>query len=94
MILTTYCKSKSKSIIALKIVSIEMKQTAAVNLGIIRLNEDFVQLNEIMSLYSSTHFKRIQVANRQILLQSQIHSFLGHIFLEVFQDLLIYFYRN
>ncbi len=94
MILTTYCKSESKPIIALKIVIIEMKQTAVVSLGILGLNEDFVQLNEIMSLYSSTHFKRIQVANRQILLQSQIHSFLGHIFLEVFQDLLIYFYRN
>ena len=48
MILATYCKSKRKSIIALKIVIIEMKQKAAVSLGILRLNEDFVQLNEIM----------------------------------------------
>jgi hypothetical protein len=41
LILATYCKSKSKSIIALKIVIIEMKQTAAVSLGILGLNEDF-----------------------------------------------------
>ena len=50
MILTTYFKSKSKSIIALKIVIIEIKQTATVSLGILGLNEDFVQMNEIMIL--------------------------------------------
>jgi hypothetical protein len=51
LILATYCKSKRKSIIALKIVIIEMKQTAAVSLGILGLNEDFVQLNEIMTIF-------------------------------------------
>lgn len=49
MILTTYCKSKSKSIIALKIVIIEMKQTAAVSLLILGLNEDFVLVNDVMN---------------------------------------------
>jgi hypothetical protein len=49
LILATYCKSKRKSIIALKIVIIKMKQTAAVSLGILGLNEDFVQVNEIMN---------------------------------------------
>jgi hypothetical protein len=51
LILTTYCKSKRKPIIALKIVIIEMKQTAAMSLGILGLNEDFVQLNEIMTIF-------------------------------------------
>jgi hypothetical protein len=49
LILTTYCKSKRRPIIALKIVIIEMKQTAALSLGILGLNEDFVLVNDVMN---------------------------------------------
>jgi len=57
LILTTYCKSKIKPIITLKIVIIEMKQTADVSLAILGLNEDFVQLNEIMNLLLKLYFQ-------------------------------------
>jgi len=51
LILATYCKSKRKPIIALKTVIIEMKQTATVSLLILGLNEDFVQVNEVMTIW-------------------------------------------
>jgi hypothetical protein len=57
LILTTYCKSKRIPIITLKIVIIEMKQTADVSLEILGLNKDFVQLNERMNMLVNLYFQ-------------------------------------
>jgi len=40
-----------------KIVSSEMKQTAALSSGILGLNEGFVQMNEVMTIFVMINYR-------------------------------------
>ena len=51
-------QSKKNILVSIKEIS-EMKQTAAMSLGILVVNEDFVYLNEMIKIFTKVNFFKI-----------------------------------